>query len=68
MDYLPGWTVQCLNPGCDFRGRWLRAHDLQPARCAGCGSLLHNVPPPLPTRFHLRPRPLGAYRPGGRPR
>src|SRR6476660_5879229 len=25
MQYLPGCTVQCINPGCDARGHWLRA-------------------------------------------
>ncbi len=68
MQYLPGWTVQCLNPECEARGQWLRIAGYQPDHCANCGSPLHNVPPPLPPRFRLRPRPLSAYRPGGRPR
>ena len=24
MQYLPGWTVQCINPECLARGHWLR--------------------------------------------
>jgi hypothetical protein len=71
MQYLPGWTVQCINPECDARGHWRRAED--PAlqghgdNCPCCGESLRNVPPPLP-RLRLRPRPLSAYRPMGRPR
>jgi hypothetical protein len=62
MHYLPGWTVQCINPECDARGHWLRAQNLQTDICPNCGALLRNVPPPLPPRLRLRPRPLG-YRP-----
>ena len=29
MQYLPGWTVQCINPECAARGHWLRADQLQ---------------------------------------
>ena len=25
MQYLPGFTVQCINALCDLRGHWLRA-------------------------------------------
>jgi hypothetical protein len=68
MQYLPGWTVQCINPECDARGLWLRVSDAHPELCTNCGEPLHNVPPPLPPRFRMRPRPLSAYRPMYRPR
>jgi hypothetical protein len=67
MQYLPGWTVQCLNPECPARGHWLRGQDL-PQVCGSCGAPLHNVPPPLAPRFRMRARPLASYRPMGRPR
>ncbi len=71
MQYLPGFTVQCINPQCDARGHWLRADATGPisddGRCPGCGDFLRNVPPPLGPRFRMRPRPLTA-RPPLRPR
>jgi len=67
MQYLPGWRVQCLNPECAARGRWLRVQEAQEI-CASCGAPLHNVPPPLAPRFRMRPRPLTSYRPVLRPR
>jgi hypothetical protein len=68
MQYLPGSTVQCLSPGCPARGHWLRVEGTQQEICSNCGAPLHNVPPPLPPRFRMRPRPLSAYRPSFRPR
>ena len=68
MQYLPGWTVQCINPECLARGQWLRVDATKPDLCTNCGAPLHNVPPPLGPRLRLRPRPLGIYRPAGRPR
>ena len=68
MQYLPGWTVQCLNPECPARGHWLRVQTTQIEICSNCGSSLHNVPPPLPPRFRMRPRTLSGYRPMGRRR
>jgi len=67
MQYLPGWTVQCINPECEARGQWRRAEELHGDNCPCCGFELRNVPPPLP-RLRMRPRPLGTYRPLGRPR
>jgi hypothetical protein len=61
MQYLPGWTVQCINPECEARGHWLRVSEQHEESCAECGAPLRNVPPPLP-RLRLRPRPL-TYRP-----
>jgi hypothetical protein len=67
MQYLPGFTVQCINPQCEARGQWMRADATQPisndGRCPNCGDFLRNVPPPLGPRFRMRPRPLGSYRP-----
>ncbi len=68
MQYLPGWTVQCINPECTARGHWLRADQAHPELCSNCGAPLRNVPPPLPPRLRLRPRTLVGYRPPGRPR
>jgi hypothetical protein len=70
MQYLPGWTVQCLNSECCARGHWLRVNEASPERCVSCGAPLHNVPPPLMPRLRIRPRPLATYRPRplGRPR
>ncbi len=71
MQYLPGWTVQCINPQCSARGHWLRAATNGPfgdGRCSNCGEPLRNVPPPLASQFRLRPRPLSSYRPFLRPR
>ncbi|OLE48983.1 MAG: hypothetical protein AUG46_01855 [Acidobacteria bacterium 13_1_20CM_3_58_11] len=71
MEYLPGFTVQCINPQCEARGHWLRADITAPTsndgRCPCCGDFLRNVPPPLGPRFRMRPRSLTA-RPPLRPR
>ena len=71
MQYLPGFTVQCINPQCEARGRWLRADVGDPVgadgRCPSCGDFLRTVPPPLGPHFRMRPRPLTA-RPPLRPR
>jgi hypothetical protein len=71
MQYLPGFTVQCINPQCEARGQWLRADATTPVgiegRCACCGDFLRTVPPPLGPRFRMRPRHLGG-RPPLRPR
>jgi hypothetical protein len=71
MQYLPGFTVQCINPQCEARGRWLRADVGDPVgadgHCPNCGDFLHTVPPPLSPHFRMRPRPLTA-RPPLRPR
>jgi hypothetical protein len=54
MQYLPGFTVQCINAQCEARGQWMRADATVPmgndGLCPCCGDLLRNVPP-------LRPRP-----------
>jgi hypothetical protein len=63
---LAGGTVQCLNPECIARGRWLRLHDAPQECCNSCGAPLHSVPPPLPPRFRMRARPMRNYRPMGR--
>jgi len=72
VQYLPGWTVQCINPECAARGHWLRASDSGGELCSNCSAPLHNVPPPLGPRLRMRPRSLGSYRPPsrspGRPR
>jgi hypothetical protein len=71
MQYLPGFTIQCINAFCDLRGHWLRADASGPisedGRCPCCGDMLRTVPPPLGPRFRMRPRPLTA-RPPLRPR
>jgi hypothetical protein len=71
MQFLPGFTVQCINPQCEARGHWLRADATrafcEEGRCPCCGDSLRNVPPPLGPRFRMRPRPLTA-RPPLRPR
>lgn len=71
MQYLPGFTVQCINPLCEARGHWLRADATTTlgieGRCPCCGDFLRNVPPPLGPRFRMRPRLL-ATRPPLRPR
>ncbi len=71
MQYLPGFTVQCINPQCEARGHWLRADATRAFSdegiCPCCGDFLRNVPPPLGPRFRMRPRPLTA-RPPLRPR
>ena len=50
MQYLPGFTVQCINAQCDLRGHWLRADAtgliIDSGRCPCCGDVLRNVPPP----------------------
>ena len=68
MQYLPGWTVQCLTPECPARGYWLRVQGTPQEICSNCGAPLHNVPPPLAPRFRMRPRPLASYRPARGPR
>ena len=69
MQFLPGWTVQCLNPDCLARGQWVR---MQPPSnqdlCNACGAPLHNVPPPLSPRLRARARPMLGRRPLLRPR
>jgi hypothetical protein len=71
MQYLPGWTVQCINPQCAARGHWLRAHLSGPnaglERCPNCGDPLQAVPPPIGPGLRLRPKSLAA-RPPLRPR
>jgi hypothetical protein len=71
MEYLPGFTVQCINALCEARGHWMRADVMAPVglegRCPCCGESLRNVPPPLGPRFRMRPRALAA-RPPLRPR
>jgi len=71
MQYLPGWTVQCINQECSARGHWLRAHLSGPNAglefCPSCGSTLQAVPPPIGPRLRMRPRALAA-RPPLRPR
>jgi len=71
MQYLPGWTVQCINQACAARGHWLRAHLSGPNAglefCPSCGSALQAVPPPIGPRLRMRPRLLAA-RPPLRPR
>jgi len=71
MQYLPGWTVQCINQECAARGHWLRAHLSGPNAglefCPSCGSTLQAVPPPIGPRLRMRPRSLAA-RPPLRPR
>jgi hypothetical protein len=68
VQYLPGWTVQCINADCLARGHWLRVNSSTPDLCSNCGSPLRNVPPPLGPRLRMRPRTLGLYRPLQRPR
>lgn len=68
MQYLPGWTVQCINPDCQARGHWLRANAVPQDSCSNCGAPLHNVPPPLGPRLRMRPRSLGGPRLRLRPR
>jgi hypothetical protein len=71
MQYLPGFTVQCINTLCEARGHWMRADVMAPTnnegRCPCCGDFLQNVPPPLGPRFRMRPRVFAA-RPPLRPR
>jgi hypothetical protein len=68
LQYMPGWTVQCINPECQARGHWLRADATPTDHCSNCGAQLHNVPPPIGPRLRLRPRSLSGYRPAGRRR
>jgi hypothetical protein len=63
MQYLPGWTVHCINAECMARGTWLRADQVHSELCTNCGAPLHRVPPPLGPRLRLRPRTLSSYRP-----
>jgi len=65
---LPGWTVQCLNPECAARGRWLRVEDAPRDSCSSCGAPLQKVSPPLTPRFRTRSGRLASYRPMGRRR
>ena len=71
MQFMPGFTVQCINAQCEARGQWMRADVTAPVgndgRCPCCGDFLRNVPPPLGPRFRMRPRALTA-RPPLRPR
>jgi len=70
MQYLPGFTVQCINPHCEREP--LAPRDATRAfsdegRCPCCGDFPGNVPPCLGPRFPcaasadgrtpLRPRP-----------
>jgi hypothetical protein len=66
VQYLPGWTVQCINPECAARGHWLRAADAGGEICSNCSAPLRNVPPPISPRLRMRPRSLGSYRPPSR--
>jgi hypothetical protein len=66
MSFLPGSTVQCINPNCEARGRWVRAEQVSSERCPSCGESLRHVRPPLAPRHHFRPRPV-APRPPLRP-
>jgi hypothetical protein len=66
MSLMPGSTVQCVNPQCEERGRWVRADVVRSELCPVCGESLRHVPPPL-ARTHFRPRPHAA-RPSFRPR
>jgi hypothetical protein len=68
MQHLPGETVQCVNPECSARGRWVRVQDQPQEVCRDCGVAVHPVHPPLAPRMRLRARPTPAYRPMGRPR
>lgn len=67
MQYLPGWTVQCINQDCAARGHWLRAYVSGPNAglelCPSCGSSLQAVPPPIGPRLRMRPRPLAGRAP-----
>ena len=53
MQYLPGWTVQCLNAQCSARGQWLRVETPSQEACSSCGAPLQNVPPPLGPRLRM---------------
>ncbi|MGA7625355.1 MAG: hypothetical protein WCA38_16705 [Candidatus Acidiferrales bacterium] len=68
MHELAGGTVQCLNPECQERGRWLRLHDAMQECCGNCGAPLQTVRPPLAPRLRMRARPMRNYRPMGRGR
>ena len=72
MQYLPGWTVQCINQECSARGHWLRAYLSGPNAglefCPSCGSSLQAVPPPIGPRLRMRPRSLTARPLRPRPR
>lgn len=63
MISLAGLTVQCLNPECVARGRWVRLQDAPQENCLTCGAPLHTVPRPLQPRFRTRARAMGSYRP-----
>jgi len=61
MQYLPGFTVQCINPLCEARGQWMRADITAPTpndgHCPCCGDYLRNVPPPLGRASACAPAP-----------
>jgi hypothetical protein len=63
MSFMPGSTVQCMNPRCETRGHWLRAELIGSEQCPNCGASLRYVPPPLSPRPHFRSRPLAARAP-----
>jgi len=67
MQYLPGFTVQCINPQCEARGHWLRADFTVPlgsdGHCPCCGDFLRNVPPPLAHASACAPAPSPPARP-----
>lgn len=67
MAFMPGSTLQCINPLCEARGHWLRADLVPSEHCPTCGESLRYVPPPLAIRPRFRPR-LIAPRPPLRPR
>src|SRR5258707_1576232 len=71
MQYLPGWTVQCINQECSARGHWLRAYLSGPNAglefCPSCGYTLQAVPPPIGPRLRILQR-APAARPPLRPR
>jgi hypothetical protein len=67
MALMPGATVQCMNPLCESKGRWMRADLLVSESCPDCGQVLRHVPPPLMMRPNFRHRPM-APRPPLRPR
>jgi hypothetical protein len=67
MGFMPGSTLRCVNASCEAKGNWVKAEQVGSDLCPTCGASLRNVPPPLMTRHHFRPRPP-APRPSLRPR
>jgi hypothetical protein len=67
MTIMPGSTVQCVNPQCEVKGKWMRAEATGGENCPMCGEGLRHVPPPLMPRLRMRPRAAG-MRPSMRPR